>query len=57
MDLQKIIGAAREISDRTGGITFEQLNELCPAKLEHEDVKALLKALTAEGIHLIDDKP
>ena len=55
MDLQKIIRTAREISDRTGLITFDQLNELCPKELEPEDVEALLAALRKEGIRLADD--
>ena len=55
MDLQKIIRTAREISDRTGFITFDQLNELCPKELEPEDVEALLAALRKEGIRLADD--
>jgi len=55
MDLQKIIRMAREISERTGVITFEQLSELCPKQLEPEDVKALMAALTDEGIRLAED--
>jgi len=55
MDLQKIIRMAREISNRTGAITFDQLNELCPKELGPEDVEALLAALREEGIHLTDE--
>ncbi|PDT74454.1 RNA polymerase sigma factor region1.1 domain-containing protein [Bradyrhizobium sp. C9] len=54
MDLQKIIQAARKISDQTGVITFDQLNELCPKELSAEDVQALFKALNKEGIQLTD---
>jgi ClpX C4-type zinc finger len=56
MDLQNIIRMAREISDRTGVITFDQLSELCPKQLEPEDVEALMAALNVEGIRLADDK-
>jgi hypothetical protein len=56
MDLQNIIRMAREISDRTGVITFDQLSELCPKQLEAEDVAALMAALNDEGIRLADDK-
>ncbi|WGS00961.1 MULTISPECIES: RNA polymerase subunit sigma-70 [unclassified Bradyrhizobium] len=54
MDLRKIIEAAREINDRTGAVTSDQLNELCPKELSLEDVQALLKALRDEGIQLAD---
>jgi hypothetical protein len=56
MDLQKIIQSAREISDRTGFVTFEQLNELCPMQLGPEDVEALLAALKDKGIRLADNE-
>ena len=55
MELQKIIRMAREISGRTGFITFEQLNELCPKELGSEDVEALLRALREEGIQITDE--
>ena len=56
MDLQKIIKAAHEISARTGFITFDQLNELCPKQLSSDDVGALFKALNREGIQLKEDE-
>lgn len=56
MDIHKIIEAAREINDRTGFVTFDQLSELCPNQLEPEDIKALIKALNTEGIQLADNK-
>ncbi|MGY4473029.1 hypothetical protein [Bradyrhizobium sp. USDA 3364] len=54
MDLRKIIEAAREISDQTGVVTSDQLNNLCPKELSLEDVQAILKALRDEGIRLAD---
>ncbi|QIG93865.1 MULTISPECIES: ClpX C4-type zinc finger protein [unclassified Bradyrhizobium] len=54
MDLQTIIQAARRISGRSGFITFDQLNELCPKGLSADDVEALLGALKSEGIRLAD---
>ncbi|WP_407147991.1 hypothetical protein [Bradyrhizobium sp. ORS 86] len=54
MDLRKIIEAAREISDQTGVVTSDQLNNLCPKQLSLEEVQALLKALREEGIQLAD---
>ncbi|WP_136625961.1 RNA polymerase subunit sigma-70 [Bradyrhizobium macuxiense] len=56
MDLQKILQSAREISDRKGTITSDQLSKLCPKELGPDDVHALLKALRDEGIQLADDK-
>jgi hypothetical protein len=55
MELEKIVRMAREISGRTGVITFEQLNELCPKELKPEDVEALLEALRDGGIQIIDE--
>ncbi len=55
MDLKKIIQSAREASGQSGVITFDQLNDLCPADLGPEDVKALFAALRDEGIRLADD--
>jgi len=54
MDLRKIIEAAREISDQTGVVTSDQLNNLCPKQLSLEELQALLKALREEGIQLAD---
>jgi hypothetical protein len=55
MDLQKIIQAATEIGKRTGFITFDQLNELCPKEVEPEDIETLLTALMDEGVQVTDD--
>ena len=55
MDLQKIIQTATEIGKRTGFITFDQLNELCPKELESEDIETLLTALGDQGIQVTDD--
>jgi hypothetical protein len=54
MRLQEIIRRATEIGKRTGFITFDQLNELCPKELEPEDIEALLAALRDQGIQLTD---
>jgi ClpX C4-type zinc finger/Sigma-70 factor, region 1.1 len=56
MELQKIIQAAIEIGNRTGFITFDQINELCPAESEPEDIETLMAALRDEGIQVTDDE-
>jgi len=56
MQRQKMIQAAIELGRRTGFITFEQLNQFLPAAtVEPEDIEAIMRALSDEGINLIDD--
>lgn len=55
MQLRKIIQAAIEIGKRTGFITFDQLNELCPVELGPDAIEALMSALSDEGIHVTDE--
>ena len=50
MRLQDIIRRATEIGKRTGFITFDQLNELCPSEFGPLDIEALMAALGDEGI-------
>jgi len=51
-----MIQAAIELGRRTGFITFEQLNQFLPAAtVEPEDIEAIMRALSDEGINLIDD--
>ena len=57
MDLQAIIRAAIEIGDRSGFITFDQLNELTlpyADRVEPEDIEVLHEALSARGINLTE---
>jgi hypothetical protein len=53
--MENVIRRTIEIGHRTGFITFNQLNELCKGKIEPEDIEALLGALSAAGIHVIDE--
>ena len=46
---------AIEIGHWAGFITFNQFNEICTGKIEPEDIEAPLEALSAEGIHVIDE--
>ena len=55
MKLQDIIRRATEIGNRTGFITFDQLNELCPDNIEPEQIEALFEALSEEGINVMDE--
>jgi ClpX C4-type zinc finger len=54
MKLQDIIRRATEIGNRTGFITFDQLNELCPKDLGPLDIEAIMAALDTEGIQLTE---
>ena len=57
MDLQAIIRAAIEIGERSGFVTFDQINELLPSDQDlarPEDIEALLEALSAQGINVTE---
>jgi len=56
MELQRMIQTAIEIGKRTGFITFDQLNKLCPVTSHPEDIEALMAALSDEGIHVTDER-
>lgn len=58
MGRQRIIQEAIELGRLTGFVTFDQLNELLPsATTEPEDIEAIMGALSAEGINIVDDEP
>jgi len=58
MGLQEIIRKAIEIGNRTGFITFDQLNEICDGNsLGPEDVEAVMVALSEAEINVTDDGP
>jgi RNA polymerase primary sigma factor len=58
MEVQEIIRRAIEIGKRTGFITFDQVNELCPSdRVQPEDIEALFAALVEDGIQVTDDGP
>jgi hypothetical protein len=44
MDWSETVRKAAIIAEATGHITFDQLNELVPAKTESEDIEALMSA-------------
>jgi hypothetical protein len=54
MELQDIIRKAIDIGNRTGFITFDQLNELCPRDLGPLAIETLMAALSDEGIKVAD---
>ena len=55
MELQNMIRQAIEMGQRTGFVTFDQLNELVTDKIQPEDIEILFGALSAEGIQVIDE--
>jgi hypothetical protein len=55
MELEAIIQKAIEIGQRTGVISFDQINELCPKETEPQHIEALLGALRDAGIQVADD--
>ena len=58
MRLQDAIRKAIELGQRTGAVTFDQLNDLLPsATTEPEDIEAVMQALSEEGINLVESDP
>jgi sigma-70-like protein len=56
MELRKLIGAAVEIGERNGAITFDELNELCPSwQATPEEIEQLMQALSDAGIDVVED--
>jgi hypothetical protein len=55
MELEAIIQKAIEIGQRTGFISFDQINEFCPREMEPEHIEWLLGALSDAGIHITDN--
>jgi hypothetical protein len=55
MDWSETVRKAAIIAEATGHITFDQLNELVPAKTESEDIEALMSALSDAGIWIADE--
>jgi hypothetical protein len=55
MKLPEIIRTAIEIGHRSGFVTFDQLNELLPSTTTGPEIKALMQALSDEGIDVRDD--
>jgi len=56
MERRALIRKAIEIGNRTGSITFNQLNELCKDKIDPEDIEAVMEALSKAEIHVIEDE-
>jgi hypothetical protein len=58
MGWQGIIQKVIELGHMRGFVTFDELNELLPsATTEPADIEAIMEALSAEGINVVDDKP
>jgi hypothetical protein len=55
MDIQTVIRKAIEIGERSGFVTFDQINELLPSdQAKPEDIEALFEALSARGINVAE---
>lgn len=54
MERQAMIRKVIEIGQRTGFVTFDQVNGIFPATGDPEDIEALLTALSEAGIELTD---
>jgi ClpX C4-type zinc finger/Sigma-70 factor, region 1.1 len=55
MELRDVIGRAIEIGSKTGFITFDQLNDVCPTDLAPQYIEAVMEALSKEGIDVTDE--
>jgi hypothetical protein len=55
MDWSETVRKAAIMAEATGHITFNQLNELVPPKIEPEDIESLISALSAKGIWIVND--
>ncbi len=55
MRVPEIIRQAIEIGERTGKITFDELNRLGGSGLEAEDIERILNAVSEAGIRIEED--
>ncbi|MGJ4887024.1 RNA polymerase sigma factor region1.1 domain-containing protein [Bradyrhizobium sp. HKCCYLRH3099] len=55
MQLSDIIRRAIEIGERKGFVTFDELNEICPATCAPEDIEQVMEALSDAGIRVEED--
>jgi RNA polymerase primary sigma factor len=56
MDWSEVVRNAEILAEKTGYVTFDQLNELLPStKAEPEDVEAILNALSERGIWIAEE--
>jgi sigma-70-like protein len=55
VDWSEVVRKAAILAKRTGHVTFDQLNELIPSKMEPEDIEALLTALSYQGIWIAEE--
>ena len=57
MPRSDVIQKAIELGRDKGFVTFGELNELWPSTLtEPEDIEAVMKALSDEGINVVEDE-
>ncbi|MHC2624569.1 hypothetical protein ACVIW2_006601 [Bradyrhizobium huanghuaihaiense] len=56
MDWSEVVRKAAILAEKTGYVTFDQLNELMPStKVEPEDIEAVLAALSERGIWIEEE--
>ncbi|WP_431205343.1 RNA polymerase sigma factor region1.1 domain-containing protein [Bradyrhizobium betae] len=56
MDWTEVVRKAAILAEKTGYVTFDQLNELMPStKTEPEDIEAVLAALSDRGIWITEE--
>lgn len=56
MDWSETVRRAALLAQEKGRITFDQLNELIPHKVEPEDIERLMAELDAQGIQIADEQ-
>ncbi len=55
MDILRVMRKAIEFGERSGFVTFDQINELLPSdQTNPEDIEALYEALSARGINVTE---
>ena len=56
MDTSEVVRKAVILAEKTGYVTFDQLNELMPStKVEPEEIEAVLTALCDRGIWIEEE--
>jgi RNA polymerase primary sigma factor len=55
MDWSELTRKAVILAEKTGYLTFDQLNALIPSSIEPEDIEAIMTALSDRGIWIAEE--
>jgi sigma-70-like protein len=55
MDWSEVVRKAVILAEKSGYLTFDQLNELIPSSIAPEDIEAIMTDLSNQGIWIAEE--